>query len=43
MGKGYVLRDMHEGLGDEIGLIALDASFAPYTFCHTVEQVVLGK
>lgn len=27
MGKGYVPADMHEGLSDEIGLIALDASF----------------
>ncbi len=44
MGKGYVPADMHEGLGDEIGLIALDASFAPVRkVAYTVEQARVGQ
>lgn len=44
MGKGYVTADMHEGLSDEIGLIALDASFAPVRkVAYTVEQARVGQ
>ncbi len=44
MGKGYVPADMHEGLGDEIGLIALDSSFAPVRkVAYAVEQARVGQ
>lgn len=44
MGKGYVPADMHEGLGEEIGLIALDASYAPVRkVSYTVEQARVGQ
>lgn len=44
MGKGYVPADMHEGLSDEIGLIALDASYAPVRkVAYTVEQARVGQ
>ena len=44
MGKGYVLADMHEGLSDEIGLITLDASFAPIRkVAYTVEPARVGQ
>ncbi len=44
MGKGYVPADMHEGLADEIGLIALDASFSPVRrVAYTVEQARVGQ
>ena len=44
MGKGYVPADMHEGLSDEIGLVALDASFAPVRkVSYTVEQARVGQ
>lgn len=44
MGKGYVPADMHEGLSDEIGLIALDASYAPVRkVSYTVEQARVGQ
>jgi DNA-directed RNA polymerase subunit alpha len=44
MGKGYVTADMHEGLSEEIGLIALDASYAPVRkVAYTVEQARVGQ
>lgn len=44
MGKGYVPADMHEGLSEEIGLIALDASFAPVRkVSYSVEQARVGQ
>ncbi|MDL2207338.1 DNA-directed RNA polymerase subunit alpha [Desulfovibrio sp. OttesenSCG-928-M14] len=44
MGKGYMPADMHEGLSDEIGLVALDASFAPVRkVSYTVEQARVGQ
>lgn len=44
MGKGYVPADMHEGLTDEIGLIALDSSFAPVRkVAYTIEQARVGQ
>lgn len=44
MGKGYVPADMHEGLSEEIGLITLDASFAPVRkVAFTVEQARVGQ
>lgn len=44
MGKGYVPADMHEGLSDEIGLIALDASFSPIRkIAYSVEQARVGQ
>ena len=44
MGKGYVPADMHEGLSDEIGLIMLDASYAPVRkVSYTVEQARVGQ
>lgn len=44
MGKGYVPADMHEGGADEIGLIALDASYAPVRkVSYTVEQARVGQ
>ena len=44
MGKGYVPADMHEDLSDEIGLIRLDASYAPVRkVAYTVEQARVGQ
>jgi len=44
MGKGYVPADMHEGLGQEIGLITLDASFTPVKkVAYTVDQARVGQ
>ncbi|MGE4506857.1 MAG: DNA-directed RNA polymerase subunit alpha [Desulfovibrionaceae bacterium] len=44
MGKGYVPADLHEGLSEDIGLIALDASFAPVRkVAYTVEQARVGQ
>ena len=44
MGKGYVPADMHEGLGEEIGLITLDASFSPIRkVAYSVEQARVGQ
>ncbi|MCL1915432.1 MAG: DNA-directed RNA polymerase subunit alpha [Desulfovibrionaceae bacterium] len=44
MGKGYVSADMHDGLTEEIGLIILDASFAPVrNVAFTVEQARVGQ
>jgi DNA-directed RNA polymerase subunit alpha len=44
MGKGYVTADMHEGIGDEIGLIAVDSSFAPVRkVSYNVEQARVGQ
>jgi len=44
MGKGYVPSEMHEGLDDEIGLITLDASFAPVRkVAYMVEQARVGQ
>ena len=44
MGKGYVTADMHEGLAEEIGLIALDASFSPIRkVAYSVEQARVGQ
>ncbi|MDR2488653.1 MAG: DNA-directed RNA polymerase subunit alpha [Desulfovibrio sp.] len=44
MGKGYVPADMHGVLSDEIGLIALDASYSPVRkVSYTVEQARVGQ
>jgi DNA-directed RNA polymerase subunit alpha len=44
MGKGYVPADMHAGLSEEIGLIALDASYSPVRkVAYTVEQARVGQ
>lgn len=44
MGKGYVPADQHEGLSEEIGLIALDASFSPIRkVSYTIEQARVGQ
>jgi DNA-directed RNA polymerase subunit alpha len=44
MGKGYVPADLHEGLAEEIGLIALDASFSPVRkVAFTVDQARVGQ
>ncbi|WP_045213016.1 DNA-directed RNA polymerase subunit alpha [Desulfonatronovibrio magnus] len=44
MGKGYVTADMHENIGDEIGVINLDASFSPVKkVAYTVEQARVGQ
>ena len=44
MGKGYVPADMHGMLSDEIGLIALDASYSPVRkVSYTVEQARVGQ
>ena len=44
MGKGYVPADMHEGIGEELGLIALDASFSPIRkVAYSVEQARVGQ
>ncbi len=44
MGKGYLTADMHEDLGEEIGLIKLDSSFSPVRkVSYTVEQARVGQ
>ncbi|MDR1359732.1 MAG: DNA-directed RNA polymerase subunit alpha, partial [Deltaproteobacteria bacterium] len=44
VGKGYVLADMHEGVGEEIGLIAMDASYSPVRkVAYAVEQARVGQ
>ena len=44
MGKGYVPSDMHEDIGDEIGLIAVDASFSPVRkVAYSIEQARVGQ
>ncbi len=44
MGKGYVPADMHEGISEEIGLIALDAGYSPVRkVSYTVEQARVGQ
>lgn len=44
MGKGYVPAEMHEGLSEEIGLIALDTSFSPVRkVAYNVEQARVGQ
>ncbi len=44
MGKGYVPAEMHEGLQNEIGLIAMDASFSPVKkVAYTIEQARVGQ
>lgn len=44
MGKGYVPADMHEGFSDEIGLVALDASYSPVRkVAYSVEQARVGQ
>lgn len=44
MGKGYVPADMHEIFSDDIGLIALDASYSPVRkVSYTVEQARVGQ
>ncbi len=44
MGKGYVTADMHDDLGDEIGIIAMDASYSPVRkVAYTVEQARVGQ
>lgn len=44
MGKGYVPREMHEGLDEEIGLITLDSSFSPVRkVAYRVEDARVGQ
>lgn len=44
MGKGYVPRENHEGLDEEIGLITLDSSFSPVRkVAYTVEAARVGR
>jgi DNA-directed RNA polymerase subunit alpha len=44
VGKGYVLADMHESISEEIGLIALDASYSPVRkVAYAVEQARVGQ
>ncbi|SDB22010.1 DNA-directed RNA polymerase subunit alpha [Desulfonatronum thiosulfatophilum] len=44
MGKGYVPADLHEGLAEEIGLIAIDSSFSPVVkAAYSVEQARVGQ
>lgn len=44
MGKGYVPADMHENIGQDIGLITLDSSFTPVKkVAYTVEQARVGQ
>lgn len=44
MGKGYVPAEMHEGLAPEIGLIPMDASFAPVRkVAYNIEQARVGQ
>lgn len=43
MGKGYMPREMHEGLEEEIGIITLDSSFSPVRkVAYTVEDAMVG-
>lgn len=44
MGKGYVSREMHEGLEEQINLILLDSSFSPVRkVAYTVEDARVGQ
>ena len=44
MGKGYVPHDVHGGLDEEIGIIALDSSFSPIRkVSYTIEQARVGQ
>lgn len=44
MGKGYVPQEMHENLGEDIGLIKMDASFSPVRkVAYTVEDARVGQ
>lgn len=44
MGKGYVPREMHEGLEEQIGLITLDSSFSPVRkVAYKVEDARVGQ
>ena len=44
MGKGYMPKEMHEGLDEEIGLITLDSSFSPVRkVAYTVENARVGQ
>ena len=44
MGKGYVPHDVHAGLDEEIGIIALDSSFSPIRkVSYTIEQARVGQ
>jgi DNA-directed RNA polymerase subunit alpha len=44
MGKGYIPAELHTGLEDEIGLIAMDANFSPILkAAYSVEQARVGQ
>ena len=44
MGKGYVPSEQHDELDEEIGLIAMDATFSPIRkVSYTVEQARVGQ
>ena len=44
MGKGYVPHELHAGLDDEIGVIALDSSFSPIRkVSYSIEQARVGQ
>lgn len=44
MGKGYVPAELHEGLTEDIGIITMDASYAPVRkVAYTVEQARVGQ
>ncbi|TVQ95680.1 MAG: DNA-directed RNA polymerase subunit alpha [Desulfovibrionales bacterium] len=44
MGKGYLPAEMHEGITEDIGLIALDANFSPILkAAYAVEQARVGQ
>ncbi|WP_045220895.1 DNA-directed RNA polymerase subunit alpha [Desulfonatronum thioautotrophicum] len=44
MGKGYLPAEMHEGISEDIGLIALDANFSPILkAAYSVEQARVGQ
>lgn len=44
MGKGYVPKDMHQDLDDDIGYIVLDSSFSPVRkVAYTVEAARVGQ
>lgn len=44
MGKGYVQKDDHEGLEEQIGLITLDSSFSPVRkVAYIVEDAMVGQ
>ena len=44
MGKGYVPAEMHEGLDEQIGVIAMDATFSPIKkVAYSVEQARVGQ